>query len=180
MQAKDRMWVPRDEQDREEFESEMRRDYAQANAALPFVEKFRARLEARKRQFDWQPGMTQEAAASNLIAQTVYAEILREIDTLIAVAQEMDDSSNRQTVLAVLLPRLAELGCADETLMVIQDSWDEQWRARTLGEIVSYLPEHQRIFAVIHELTLAYEIISFIIYTNIILILSHKLQHLNI
>jgi hypothetical protein len=78
----------------------------------------------------------------------------------IAVAQEMDDSSNRQTVLAALLPRLAELGCADETLMVIQDSWDEQWRARTLGEIVSYLPEHQRIFAVIHELTLAYEIDS--------------------
>ena len=91
MQASNRTWVPRDEQDREEFVSEMRKDFQDAQAAMPFVEKFRERLVSRQRQFDWHPEMTQEAAANNLIAQTVYAGILRELDALIAVAREITD-----------------------------------------------------------------------------------------
>ena len=39
-------------------------------------------LTTKKKEIHWTPGMSQETAASNLVAQTVYDELLAELDRM--------------------------------------------------------------------------------------------------
>jgi len=68
-----------DEQNR--IDTEDLRDM-QAFLSTRAYERFREWIKRQKSEVRWSPGMTQEQAASNLIAQSVYDELLEELDRM--------------------------------------------------------------------------------------------------
>lgn len=61
---------------------------AQIQRGTPALLEVRDRISALRRTKGWKTGMTQEQAASNLIAQTIYAEVEQEIERAIRWSQE--------------------------------------------------------------------------------------------
>lgn len=73
-----------------EDQAEITRDI-QKFVSTDAFKTLRSRLGNRASEVRWTQGMTQEIASSNLIAQTIYLEIIEEMDKLVRESMESVD-----------------------------------------------------------------------------------------